>query len=508
GGAGRGRRAESPNRGLFEESTDASRGGRRSEEDFGQERTAVVSGTGRRRRVPRFVETFTNFGRTEVDITGTGALPRRRFSSRAYLVLTIAGVVLIGGIVAAYFLWGGASTGKLSIQTIPSGAQVRLGEQYYGTTPLLVPEIKRGTYRLYLRLEGYEDFATEIEVGSETRLSYPLGRVASLPAGTETPPAPPLLPSPAPLTPPPPGGRLPFEGAFQTALRTRNFFPPASGNAWDVLQRWQQAEGAGPTAALEQARLNLCREVEVSGQEKLEQKDFPAVRSILEQVRRYLQGQGCAAGLQASYDDAVSKTIGTLQGAVRGAMDRHEYVTPEAECALKYVRLILAQDSQNAEAKVLDGEIFTRAWEQAQAKANARLHQEALDIYTQLKRNYTNPPVGTDTLRQATDLQARKVEQFKVLKIPYSIRVKHGHSFGLLPFKSKNCTGILRADGFEISYQGSEPAHSFTVKYDALRSVDPGNGKIAIAATGVPGGKMELEQADKNPTPTLAELYQ
>jgi hypothetical protein len=46
------------------------------------------------------------------------------------------------------------------------------------------------------------------------------------------------------------------------------------------------------------------------------------------------------------------------------------------------------------------------------------------------------------------------------------------------------------------------------MKYAALRSISPGNGKVTIEGTGVPGGKMELEQADKNPSTTVSEFFQ
>ncbi len=476
--------------------------------DDGDERTAIATGARRRSgRRRSFAETFTNFGRRD-DVTGTDFLPRRRFSSRAYVLMGVGGLLLVGAVVTLILMFGRASSGKLMLESNPPGAQIFLNDEYRGNTPLLIPEIKADAYRLRLQLDGYEAVAATVEVGpdKDVQRAFVLNRLApiQLPAPPPLPSAP-TEPSAAPVpVAAPAGAKAPYEAMFNNALRSRNLFPPAPGSAWDVLQTWQQREAASPTAALEQARQSFCREVETVGLEKLDQRDFQSVRGLLEQIRTRMPGQPCGGGLQARYDAALSRSIADLRAFTSAAMNRQNYVTPEADNALKYVRLILQIDPQDGEAKALDGELFQRGLEQAKAKAEARQHQDALAIYTQLKAGYPNPPGGVEPLNQGIEREKRRMALAAALKVPYSVAVKHGHSF--LRIKNRDCTGVLRADGFSIEFQ-TNGDHGFKLAYDVLKSVSYGKGKIVIEGSTIGGGKIELEQTEKNPSPSLADLY-
>ncbi len=479
-----------------------------SKADDMDERTALATGPRRRGgRRRSFAETFTNFGRGD-DLTGTDFLPRRRFSSRVYLLMGLGGLVLVGAVVTLILMFGRASSGKLMLESTPPGAQIFLNDEYRGNTPLLIPEIKSDVYRLRLQLDGYEAVAATVEVGpdKDVQRAFVLTRQAPIQMSTPAlvPPAPtepPSSPAPVPVSG---GAKAPFEAMFNNALRSRNLFPPAPGSAWDVLQTWQQREAAAPTAALEQARQNFCREVETVGLEKLDQRDFQSVRGLLEQVRTRMPGQPCGGALQARYDSALSRSISDLRAFTNAAMNRQNYVTPESDNALKYVRLILQVDPQDNEAKTLEGELFQRGLDQAKAKADARQHQDALAIYTQLKAGYPNPPGGVEPLNQGIEREKRRMALASTLKVPYSVAVKHGHSF--LRIKNRDCTGVLRADGFSIEFQ-TNGDHGFKLPYDLLKSVSYGKGKIVIEGTAIGGGKIELEQTDKNPSPSLADVY-
>jgi len=185
-------------------------------------------------------------------------------------------------------------------------------------------------------------------------------------------------------------------------------------------------------------------------------------------------------------------------------MERQNYVTPETDNALRYVRLVLAIDPQDSEARTLNGDIFTRAWDQAQAKSSQRQHQEAIDIYRQLRREYPNPPVGTAVIDQNIDKQTQKLSLLKTLKVPYSVQVRHDHGRNIL-LRKRECTGILRVDGFAIEYQ-SPGGHPFRVAYDGLQGVKADKSKIIIQGIGVPEGKIELEQVEKNPSPSVTDI--
>jgi serine/threonine protein kinase len=483
-----------------------------SSADDMDERTAIASASRKSRTRKRsFSETFTNFGRDD-DLTNTDVLPRRRLSSRVYLLMGLGGLVLIGAVVGLIYFFGRAATGKLMIESTPPGAQIFLNDEYRGNTPLLIPEIKSDVYRLRLQLDGYEAVASTVEVGSDkdVQRAFVLNRLAPLQLAQQAVEPPPPLPAPVgstaqPSPPAPAGGpKPPFESMFSNALRSRTLFPPSPGNAWDVLQSWQQREAAAPTAALEQARQNFCREVETIGLEKLDQRDFQSVRALLEQVRTRMPGQPCGGGLQARYDAALSRSVSDLRAFTNAAMNRGNFVTPDSDNALKYVRLILQIDPQDSEAKSLEGDLFNRGLEQAKSKADARQHQDALAIFTALKNGYSNPPGGVEPLNHGIEREKRRMTLAAALKVPYSVAVKHGHSF--LRLKNRDCTGVLRADGFTIEFQ-TNGDHGFKLSYDLLKSVSYNKGKIVIEGSAVSDGKIELEQTDKNPSPSLADVY-
>jgi len=505
-----GRSAESrPARPPLDDSSFGGPVSRRREEGEFEERTVVVSGGGRvRSRKRSFSDTFAGFRSRDEDMTGTGVLPRRRFSNRLYIGLAIGAVVVLGAIIAWFLIFGSASTGKLVVESIPPGAQVYLNEEFRGGTPLPLPEVKAGSYRIRLKLEGYEtkEDMVEILANANVEKTYVLVKQtspAAAPPIIEPVPQPPLTPpsAPRPLVPAKPFALV---GAFNNALRSRNLFPPSPDNAWDVLQRWQQSEAAAPSTELEQARLNFCREAEALGREKIGQKDYAGVRSLLDQIRSYNPGIPCATGLPAAYENAVSNSKGDLVTSARAAMERQNYVTPETDNALRYVRLVLAIDPQDSEARTLNGDIFTRAWDQAQAKSSQRQHQEAIDIYRQLRREYPNPPVGTAVIDQNIDKQTQKLSLLKTLKVPYSVQVRHDHGRNIL-LRKRECTGILRVDGFAIEYQ-SPGGHPFRVAYDGLQGVKADKSKIIIQGIGVPEGKIELEQVEKNPSPSVTDI--
>lgn len=475
---------------------------RRVEEDY-QERTVVVSGEGKKSKRRSLSDTF--FGPRADDLSGTstGTLPRRRLSSKVYIFLSAAGVLVLGGIIIFFLYFGSSSTGTISIGSSPPGAQVYINEEFRGGTPLPVTELKSGVYQIRVQLEGYETKidTLEVEKNHAIQKEYILVRQAPLIS-----PAPPLpAPSPPPATTQSaPAPMIPtnkatqFVGSFNTALRSRNLFPPSADNAWDIMQRWLAAEGGSPSAALQEARRGFCQELQNVAHEKLGMKDFSSMRTLLDQVRLRASGLPCAPDLQAAYEGAVGQSVGDLRASARAAMDRQSYVTPENDNALRFVRLILAIDPQDAEAKALEGDVFNRAWEMAQAKSNARQHQEALDIYNQLKHNYAQPPVGMAAIDQNIEKQARKLNLANQLRASTTVQVRHDHGRNLLILKKKECTGMLRVDGFAIEYQ-SAGGHSFKMAYSGLKAIKAERDKITIEGTGVPDGKIELWSLDKSP---------
>jgi serine/threonine protein kinase len=470
-----------------------------------EERTVIAGGRKERSRPRKLLDTmsFPKY-RNYQDLSSTDALPQRRLSNRAYIWMGVAAAVVLTGIFIIFWLTHGPAAGKLKVESIPTGAGVYLGEEYLGSTPLTAAEIKEGTYRLNLRLEGYEPAAADLEMTPNANIekSFSLIPKTQLPVQTEsTQPAPP--PPPPPQNPTENAKAEPYAGMVSRAIAARNFFPPAQGNAWDILQTWKRQASAN-MAEWEPLKQSFCKELEMSGGEKLDQKDFQSVRILLDQVMNRVSDPACAGKLQARFESSISQSVAELRGSLNAAMNRQSYVTPEYDNALKYVRLILHIEPQDPEAKTLRGDIYTRSLEQAHAKSEARQHQDALEIYMQLKSNYPDAPGGLDAINKNIERETRKLQLLNAMKTPFAVQVKHGHSF--FKVMNRECTGFLRVSGFSVEYQ-SNGSHSFKVTYDNLKSIAYSKGKITIESNTIENGKIELDQADKNPSPSLEDVY-
>jgi serine/threonine-protein kinase len=498
----------------WDDSTGGAAPGSSGDEEI-TERTVMVSGARKSRsRKHGFADTFTSFGwRRDQDMTGTGALPSRKISSRAWIIAACALVMAVVLAVALYLLFFSTPQGSLVVLTTPPGAVVSICPepcQDLAFRPLTDPKLRAGFYRLRVQMEGYETKEDRIEVVENDDRPHYYDLVSKLPP---PPPIPVSVPEPQPETPvstPAPEPPKPsLTTPFYNALRLQNYFPETPGNAWDILQRWQQIEAGTPSPGLEEALQRFCRSVEDAGQQKLFQKDFAGARQLLDQLRTRMPGQSCAAGLQSSYEKAVSNDKANLMISTQGAMDRHHYVTPESENALKYVRHIESIDPNDSDARRLELEIFNRAWEQAGNAASKRQHQDALDIYNQLRSKYPAPPVGVPALLEAIQKQTLKQDQFQALKPSFSVQVRHGHGRGLAFWRTRECSGSLRVDGFSLEYKSAdENEHSFQISYDALKDAKFSGATLTLVHPAIrPEGRIELEQSQKTAGPGLDQVY-
>jgi len=499
GSSRRSRKRSEPDR-LFRDDSTFGGGTYSRTDDDSDEHTVVVSGRSRSRRSRKrgFLDTFTNYGNRDQDMTGTGVLPRRRLSSKVYMGLGIGAILLLSTIFALLYFTSSPPMGKLMVNSSPHGAQVYIDSEYRGATPLPYTELPPGVYTLRVEAEGFETKVDRVEIAqnADIQREYVLVRQAALEVPLldsepppDTPDTPAASPSPRPVKLPP------FESMLNASLRSRNFFPPTPDNAWDILKRWQRALDGETPPSLLQARGSFCREIEVLGREKLDQKDFAGTRALLDKLREHDPAPECIGGLQSVFEEAVSQSLEELRISARAAMDRENYVTPEIDNALRYVRLMLAVDPRESEATTLESEIFTRSWDQAIAKSDARQHQDALDIYRQLRQKYREPPVDMATIEQNIQRQTTKVGLLKQMRVPYSVQVRHRRGRRFLIFGSRDDAGVLRIDGFGIEFRSSGE-NSFKVTYDGLNSVQVDKNKLVIKGVGVPEGEIELEPAD------------
>ncbi|MFV9676140.1 MAG: PEGA domain-containing protein [Methanosarcinales archaeon] len=78
------------------------------------------------------------------------------------------------------------TTGTISVSSEPSGANVYLDNAYKGVTPVTIPDVPTGAHTVELKLDGYSDWTTNVEVTSGS--SQPVSAVmAKGPAPTPTP---------------------------------------------------------------------------------------------------------------------------------------------------------------------------------------------------------------------------------------------------------------------------------------------------------------------------------
>ncbi len=476
-------------------------------------KTVVVSSQRGRSGRRSLLDTFTGFGRTkygrDADLTMGDGLPPRRLSSKAYILMAAAAIVLIAGIVLWLTVFSGPATGKLAVKSSPSDAKVYLDGRYLGTTPLPATEIQAGAYLLRLEKTGHRprEETIKIEANSIVNNTYPLEQETifepeftpgGIPEETEPLQIPPRQ-AEAPATP---AQTAKYESGVREAVLRGIFFPPESGNAWEILQDWQRKEGTTPTAAWQESKQLFCGELEKAGEERLKQRDYSDVRELLDQIGKYMEGQSCASGLKARFDESVQQSISLQRESVESFMRNGQYVTPDSDNALLRVRTILeklAPQDEYAENK--ENEIFRLALDQARSKSKAGRHQEAVVIYAKLKNYYSNRPADLADIEREIEREGKLQNLREKLNESFSVKVKHEH--GLL---RGSCTGDLRGNGFYIEYTGE---HSFKISYEQLKKdVSYEGNKITITSDSIKtdDGKMQLHQVEKDPNPSLLEV--
>jgi hypothetical protein len=78
------------------------------------------------------------------------------------------------------------TTGQLTIESEPAGADVLLDNQYKGITPVYLSDIPGGSHSILLRMGGYQDYSTTANVVGGTTVNVP-ATLASLPETTPQP---------------------------------------------------------------------------------------------------------------------------------------------------------------------------------------------------------------------------------------------------------------------------------------------------------------------------------
>jgi len=97
-----------------------------------------------------------------------------------------------------------ALASRVTVTTDPPGATVQLDGVAFGTSPIVIPKVERGTHLLKVALAGYvtREDSIEVDGDSDLQIHAPLNPA---PKFVETPkPPPPPRPTPAPVSTPSP----------------------------------------------------------------------------------------------------------------------------------------------------------------------------------------------------------------------------------------------------------------------------------------------------------------
>jgi hypothetical protein len=81
------------------------------------------------------------------------------------------------------------STGQIRVGSIPAGAMIYLDNGLKGVTPTVLADIPAGSHSLVLRLNGHQDWTSEVKVagGNYTEISGNLTRIPATPKSTPLP---------------------------------------------------------------------------------------------------------------------------------------------------------------------------------------------------------------------------------------------------------------------------------------------------------------------------------
>ncbi|WP_369414523.1 protein kinase domain-containing protein [Corallococcus soli] len=168
------------------------------------------------------------------------------------------GAALVVVVILLGLFWGsGMATGGVRVESEPTGARVVFEDRVLPErTPLVLPSVKPGRYRLVVVKEGYREFRTQIVVPDSGPLVVgPLKLVpmtSSGRPGAETPP-----PEPPPTTPPAPevgpSGAAGSQAPAPTALEVKEARAAAPAVRPSPVVPVPAAEGREPARPVERA---------------------------------------------------------------------------------------------------------------------------------------------------------------------------------------------------------------------------------------------------------------
>ena len=284
-----------------------------------------------------------------------------------------------------------------------------------------------------------------------------------------------------------PGKTEELRNQIVSAMSAGNYFPPASGNAFALIQR---LGAMSPSDPFFRERMDqIHREAVTQLQRKMQSKDTEGAKVLGRQFQEFFPASAELRSLRESIkteDAGQNEARNSLMQKLDSAMAHGNYVTPANDSALSYCNRLLALDSQNAKAQGLKRDIVTRASAQAKDFVSNEKFDEARTVFSALLS------VAQSEGKTATVQEMRtQIEKLEFTAYP----VIHDHTLG-------SCSGRLRINAYVIAYVPSGD------------SKDGFSQKLTDGLETEPGDKLKLQLKNKtyrfqpNPTKNKEESRQ
>jgi hypothetical protein len=258
-----------------------------------------------------------------------------------------------------------------------------------------------------------------------------------------------------------PGKTEELRNQIVSAMSAGNYFPPASGNAFALIQR---LGAMSPSDPVYKDRMDqIHREAVTQLQRKIQSKDAEGAKALGRQLQEYFPASAELKSLRESIkteDAGQLEARNSLMQKLDSAMAHGNYVTPANDNALTYCNRLLVLDSQNAKAQGLKRDISTRASAQAKDLLSNEKFEEARTVFAALL-SFAQSEGKAATAREIRT----QIEKLDFTAYP----VIHDHTLG-------SCSGRLRINAYVIAYVPSgDSKDGFSQKLSDILDTEPGD---------------------------------
>jgi tetratricopeptide (TPR) repeat protein len=245
------------------------------------------------------------------------------------------------------------------------------------------------------------------------------------------------------------------------AMSSGRYFPPAQGNALELVQR---LGGLSPTDPVFKDKLEqLHREAISQLQRKIQSQDREVAKIGARELLSYFPASAELRHLHDSLNAGELQRVevrNTLTQKLDSAMARGNYVTPANDNVLAYCNRLLALEGQNPRTHSLRLEALTRATAQAKDFTLNEKFEDARDVLSALLA------VAQTEGRPAAVLELKS----QLDKLEFAVYpVIHDHTLG-------NCSGRLRMNAYVLAYIPSgDTKDGFSQKLSEIAETEGGD---------------------------------